>query len=105
MPTIKLTWMPHSRAEFERLKKRAVGAGKRDEFLRVHNEIVRALRDSDLAFEKGELRFRTRRPGGEVRLWVNEFIAVGYVVFREPYVGWVLKYSVVPEEWPQQGSH
>ena len=105
MDIIKLAWMPPAKIAFERLAKRARDAGRHDEFKLAHNEIVVALRDNDQAFAKGELLFKTRKAGGEVRHWVNRFISVCYAVFREEKAGWILKYNVVPDDWPELRPH
>jgi hypothetical protein len=97
---MKLAWMPIAKTAFEELRKRANEAGKHDEFVQAHNEVVLALRDFDTAFVKGELLFNTRKAGGEVRLWVNRIICVCYAVFREEQAGWILKYKAMPDEWP-----
>lgn len=93
--------MPKSQLQFEELRKRAMDKGRRDEFIQVHNEIVIALHDLVQAFEKGELLFRTRKAGGEVRHWVHKFISVCYVAFRREQVGLILNYQPVPSSWPE----
>jgi hypothetical protein len=100
MPLIKVVWMPASKATFDALKKKAIEAGKYQELMTAHNEILSALRDSDSAFEKGELLFKTRKASGEVRLYVNRCISICYVVFHDENAGWILKYNAVPDEWP-----
>lgn len=102
MPDLKLLWTQLSKSQFDEFRQRAIAAGKLDEFIKAHNEIVAVLRDLDSALEKGEPLYHTRKPGGEVRQWVQQFIAVSYVIFREEQVGWVLKYLPVPESWPEQ---
>jgi hypothetical protein len=81
---MELAWMPIAKLAFEDLRKRAGEAGKHDEFAKAHNEIVLALRDFDTAFAKGELLFRTQKPGGEVRLWVNRVIAMRFIARSGP---------------------
>lgn len=100
MPSVKFTWTPSAKSQFEELRKRASDAGKHQQFVRVHNEIVTALRDLKMALEKGELLFATRKAGGEVRHWVHQFISVCYAVFRDEPAGWILKYRSVPDSWP-----
>jgi hypothetical protein len=92
MPDLKIAWMPASEASFKQIRERAITAGKYSEFMQVHNEIVLILRDPNQAFEKGELLFRTRKPGGEVRLLVHDGISVCYAVYRNEMAGWVSKY-------------
>jgi hypothetical protein len=101
MSTLKLMWTHLSRRQFEDLQQRAVVTGKVDEITKVHNEIVEILRDLDQASEVGEPLYNTRKPGGLVRHWVHDFIAVTYVVFRSEQVGWILKYQPIPASWPE----
>jgi hypothetical protein len=75
MPVLKIVWMPASEATFKALRQRPIDAGRYTDFMQAHNEVAIAVRDPELAFEKGELLYRTRKPGGEVRVWVNRMIA------------------------------
>jgi len=100
MATLRVEWTTSSKAQFDELRKRAIGNEQYDQFRQTHNEIAVALNDMTQACEKGELLYKTRMPGGEVRLWVHGFISVCYVVFRAEQVGWILKYSSVPASWP-----
>jgi hypothetical protein len=101
MPVLKILWTRLSEPQFDDLRQRATAAaGKLDEFAKVHNEIVTALRDPEQALEKGEPLYKTRKPGGEVRQWLHKFISVSYVIFRDEQVGWIIKYQAVPASWP-----
>jgi hypothetical protein len=101
MSIMKLVWKPAAEDAFKELKKRATKAGKLAELMQAHNEMVLALRDPQMAFVKGELLFKTQKPGGEVRLFVNQVISVCYAAYRDEKTGWILKYKAVPDEWPQ----
>jgi hypothetical protein len=101
MASLKMEWTLASKAQFEELRQRAAGAGKKEQFNRVHNEIVFALQELTQALEKGELLYNTRRAGGEVRHWIHRFISVCYAVFRHEQVGWVVAYKSVPASWPE----
>jgi hypothetical protein len=101
MAALRMEWTLSSKAQFEELKKRAAATGKGEQFKQAHNEIVNTLREAASALEKGELLYRTQRPGGEVRHWICHFLSVCFVVFRDEQVGWILKYNSVPESWPR----
>ena len=105
MPPFRMEWTRSSKSQFEALQERAIQAGRHEQFRQAHNEIVAALRDLSQALEKGELLYHTRRPGGEVRHWIHQFISVRYVVFREEQVGWIVAYQSVPESWPDRETH
>ena len=96
----KLEWLQQSKAQFEELRTRAMNAGQAETFRRLHNEIATALRDLHQALEKGEVMYKPRRPGGEVRHWVLENISVWYVVFPREQIGWILEYATTPHSWP-----
>jgi plasmid stabilization system protein ParE len=100
MATLIIEWTRASKSQFDELRQRAIDTGNYEQFKQTHNEIVVALRDLAQAREKGELLYKTRRPGGEVRHWIHQFISVSYVVFGEEEVGWILAYRSVPESWP-----
>jgi hypothetical protein len=100
MPALKVVWTYLSKPQFDDLRQKATQAGRLTDFIRVHNEIVAALHDLDQALEKGECEYHTRKPGGDVRKWVHQFIAVSYVVFPNEQVAWVLRYQPVPSSWP-----
>ncbi len=76
MPSLKLEWLPHSKAQFETLRDRAARSGKLDAFSRNHNHIATALREVEKAGEKGEKLYDTKKDGGEIRHWVHEHISV-----------------------------
>jgi hypothetical protein len=101
MAGVRIEWTLASKAQFDGMRKRALDVGEQDQFKEAHNEIVVALRDLAQAAEKGELLYNTRRRGGEVRHWINCFISVCYVIFREEQVGWILAYKFVPGSWPE----
>jgi hypothetical protein len=101
MSALKMSWTLVSKQQFDEFRRRASDTGKLDEFVKAHNEIAAVLRDLDMALEKGEPLYNTRRPGGEVRQWVHQFISISYVVFRKEQVGWIVKYAPVPESWPE----
>lgn len=98
MERISLAWTPSAKAAFEKVQDRAIKAGRHTDFKQVHNEIVLSLRDPKLAFEKGEIQFKTKKASGEVRHWVHGFISVVYAVLRDEKAGWVLRYDLVPED-------
>jgi hypothetical protein len=100
MATLRLEWTNSSKAQFEELKRRAIEHEQYDHFRQTHNEIVITLKEMTQACEKGELLYKTRMPGGEVRHWVHGFVSVCYVVFRTEQVSWILQYRSVPESWP-----
>jgi hypothetical protein len=100
MASLRMEWTATSKAQFDELRTRATSKGEYGQFAEAHNQIAVALRDPDQALEKGELLYKTRRPGGEVRHWVHRFISVCYVVFRAEQVGWILSIKSVPESWP-----
>jgi len=100
MAALRLEWTQASKAHFDALQKRAKDRGAADQFKQAHNEIVAALSDHTNAMELGEVLFKTRKPGGEVRHWVHRFLSLTYVVFRQEQIGWILRYQAVPETWP-----
>lgn len=93
MLDMKIVWTPSAKASFELTRKRVIAAGIYPEFIKSHNDMILILRDSDLAFEKGELMFRTQKLGGEVRLFVQGGLSVSYTVFRNEKAGWINKYT------------
>ena len=93
MLDMKIVWTPPAQASFDLTRKRAIASGVYPKFMKSHNEMILILRDSDLAFEKGELMFRTRKFGGEVRVFVHGGLSVSYTVFRDEKAGWINKYS------------
>lgn len=101
MPLLKLAATQTANRQFLELRERAVAVGQLERFSTAHNEILASLRDLDQALEKGERLYHTRKPGGEVRQWVYQFISVTYVVFPNERVGWITKYVPVPASWPE----
>jgi hypothetical protein len=100
MSALRISWTSLSKKQFDDLHQRAISTGKLAAFTKAHNEIVTALRDSDSALAQGEPLYNTRQLGGEVRLWVHAFVSITYVVYPKEGVGWIVKYSAVPESWP-----
>ena len=95
MPTMKMIWMPAAHAAFETILKQARNTDKYIEFVNAHDDVVRIVRDEILAFEKGELLYKTKKPGGEVRHLVHAGISICYAVFRDEKAGWITKYNAV----------
>jgi hypothetical protein len=94
-----MDWLPHSKAQYEKLRRRAIESGHYDEFRCLHNEVIRALCDLDQASEVGERLKDSKRPGGEVRLWVHGHISVTFALLHRERVGWILNYASSPISW------
>ena len=101
MPLLKLAATQTANRQFLELRQRAVAVGQLEQFSAAHNEILACLRDLDQALESGERLYHTRKPGGEVRQWLYQFISVTYVVFPKELVAWITKYLPVPSSWPE----
>jgi hypothetical protein len=99
MISVKLEWMPRSKGQFEKLRKRAIRAGKFAEFRLLHNEIVASLVDLQKATEVGERLNDTKRPGGEIRIWVHKHLSVRFVILRHERIAWILHYVAIPDTW------
>lgn len=100
MAAVKVAWLPSSKLQFEKCAQRAEDHGEFDQFKRTHNDIALALAGLDSSLAKGEVLYRTRRPGGEIHHWVHQFISVWYVIFRQEQLGWITRYQFFPETWP-----
>jgi hypothetical protein len=100
MPLLKLVWTHSSKLQFEELRQKAESVGRGGEFTITFNEIAAALKQVELALEKGEPLYHTRKSGGVVRQWVHRFICITYVVFPDDALGWVTKFQSVPSTWP-----
>jgi len=96
MASVKMDWLPHSKAQYEKLRRRAIESGHHDEFRRLHNEVIRALCDLDQASEVGERLKDSKRLGGEVRLWVHGHISITFALLSRERVGWILELRLIP---------
>jgi len=100
MPPLHLEWTQSSQSQFEAVRQRAQAAGRYADLLVAHNHMVRTLQDQNEALSRGETLHSTRLPGGEVHLWMHDFLALTYVVFRAQEVGFIVQYQTMPDTWP-----
>lgn len=92
---MKIEWTKDSLAQFEAARSFAGKTGRSDRFTTAHNEIVPLLADPVHGAEAGELLFRTKLDGGEVRVCARHPVSVVCVMFPAKMVGWIWKYDLM----------
>jgi hypothetical protein len=100
MSALNLIWSTPAKKQFEELLHRANAAGRVDEFLIAHNEIVDILRDLETAAEKSDPLYNAKKPGGVVRHLLHRFVSVTFYLYPDECEVCVAKYSSVPSSWP-----
>src|SRR5438045_3812154 len=88
----KVARLPKAKAQIDALRTRAAAVGMARDLARARRGVMHWL--EDMAAQWGEPLYRTKLPGGMVRLGGAEGLSVQNIVYEEKRV--VLIHSVVP---------
>ncbi|HZZ80188.1 MAG TPA: hypothetical protein VFE62_16865 [Gemmataceae bacterium] len=100
MTALKIVWSTPAKKQFDDLHKRAIAAGRLDDFLAAHAEVVRILGDLEKATEKSDPLYSAKKPGGMVRHLVHRFLSVTFHLYPDESVVCIARYVPVPSTWP-----
>lgn len=96
---LNVNFAPIARAQYLAARQRVQSAGRFAEFREANIEIIRALSDPVKAQSLGEVLYKTNLPGGEVRVWYSQGIAVTYALFIQQNAAFIVRYVAHDERW------